>query len=88
VYLRHLVNADRMIRALRERLERSPRDAWLCWYGDHVPILPAVYDATGYTDGRTDYFIWGKRREPGTSPTEIGIEELGVALLRHAGLLD
>ncbi|HUF79852.1 MAG TPA: LTA synthase family protein, partial [Burkholderiales bacterium] len=62
VYLRHLVNADRMIGALRERLEQSPRDGWLCWYGDHVPILQKVYDATQYKDGRTDYFIWGKGR--------------------------
>ena len=88
VYLRHLANADRMIRALRERLERSPRDGWLAWYGDHVPILPAVYDATGYADGRTDYFIWGKGRSPGAgAPVELGIEELGAALLEHAGLL-
>jgi hypothetical protein len=88
VYLRHLANADRMIRALRSRLERSPRDAWLAWYGDHVPILPGVYDATGYADGRTDYFIWGKGRGPAPGvPVELRIEELGAALLEHAGLL-
>ena len=87
VYLRHLANADRMIRALRERLERSQRDAWLCWYGDHVPILPKVYEATGYADGRSDYFIWGKGRAPGRASVEIPIEELGTALLEHAGLL-
>lgn len=88
VYLRHLANADRMIRALRERFERSPRDGWLAWYGDHVPILPTVYDATGYADGRTDYFIWGKGRGPAAgAPVELGIEELGAALLEHAGLL-
>jgi hypothetical protein len=87
VYLRHLANADGMIRALRERLERSGRDAWLCWYGDHVPILPKVYDATGWSDGRSDYFIWGKGREAGGAPIEIGIEELGIRLLEHARLL-
>jgi len=66
VYLRHLVNADRMANALCEHLQRSPHDAWLCWYGDHVPILQKVYDATGFSDGRTDYFIWarGGRRKP------------------------
>jgi hypothetical protein len=89
VYLRHLVNADRMMRALRERLQRSPRDGWLCWYGDHVPILPRVYDATGYSDGRTDYFIWGKGRAPAAgTPVEIPVETLGAALLEHAGLLE
>ena len=88
VYLRHLANADAMIRALRERLEQSPRDGWLCWYGDHVPILQKVYDATGYADGRTDYFIWGKGRAPGTdSPRDLRVEDLAGALLARAGLL-
>jgi hypothetical protein len=88
VYLRHLANADRMVRLLRERLERSTHDAWLAWYGDHVPILPKVYAQTGFADGRTDYFIWGKGRPPGgPAPVELGVEELGVALLEHAGLL-
>src|SRR5687768_18255404 len=46
---------------------------------DHVPILPAVYDATGYTDGRTDYFIWGKGRSSAAgAPVELRIEELGT----------
>lgn len=88
IYLRHLVNADRMAHTLREHLERSARDAWLCWYGDHVPILQKVYDATGFADGRTDYFIWGKGRsaEAG-SPRDLRAEELGAALLERAGLL-
>jgi hypothetical protein len=89
IYLRHLANADRMVSELRAHLERSPRDAWLCWYGDHVPILQKVYDATGFTDGRTDYFIWGKGRAPEAgSPRDLRVEELGALLLRHAGLLE
>jgi phosphoglycerol transferase MdoB-like AlkP superfamily enzyme len=88
VYLRHLANADRMVRALRERLERSPRAALLCWYGDHVPILPQVYEATGFADARTDYFIWSKDRPPAAASADIGVEELGAALLAHAGLLE
>ncbi|MNC90728.1 hypothetical protein D3C83_68610 [compost metagenome] len=77
-----------MAHTLREHLERSARDAWLCWYGDHVPILQKVYDATGFADGRTDYFIWGKGRsaEAG-SPRDLRAEELGAALLERAGLL-
>jgi hypothetical protein len=88
VYLRHLANADRMMRVLQERLTEAPQDAWLCWYGDHVPILPKVYDATGYPDGRTDYFIWGKGRAPlGAAPRDLRVEELGMLLLEQAGLL-
>ncbi len=88
VYLKHLGNADRMIGMLRERLERSVHDAWLCWYGDHVPILADVYEATGFTDGRTDYVIWGKGRGPeAAAPRNLKVEDLGVVFLEQAGLL-
>jgi phosphoglycerol transferase MdoB-like AlkP superfamily enzyme len=88
VYLRHLANADRMMRVLQEHLTRSPHDGWLCWYGDHVPILPRVYETAGYPDGRTDYFIWGKGRTANPAAArDLRAEELGVLLLEQAGLL-
>jgi phosphoglycerol transferase MdoB-like AlkP superfamily enzyme len=88
IYLRHLGNADRMIRVLWDHLKASPRDAWFCWYGDHVPILPKVYEATGYADGRTDYFVWGKGRVPAAAARQdLKVEQLGALLLQHAGLL-
>jgi phosphoglycerol transferase MdoB-like AlkP superfamily enzyme len=88
VYLRHLENAGRMIRVLREHLGRAPRDGWLCWYGDHVPILPGVYAATGFADGRTDYFVWGRSASrDAAAPRDLKVHELGVLLLERAGLL-
>jgi hypothetical protein len=88
VYLKHLGNADRMIGMLRSRLELSPRDAWLCWYGDHVPVLSNVYQATSFEDGRTDYFIWGKKHVPRTAQVRhLKVEDLGVVFLEEAGLL-
>lgn len=30
----------------------------LLWYGDHVPVMPAVYEKIGLPDGQTDYFLW------------------------------
>jgi hypothetical protein len=87
VYVRHLVNAGAMMQQLRGYLEQNARDAWLCWYGDHVPILPSVYEQTGFADGRTDYFIWGKSTpiQP-TSPSEMHVKDLASTLLRHAGM--
>ena len=88
VYLRHLSNADRMIRMLREYLEQLPAGGWLCWYGDHVPIMPNVYQARDFSDGRTDYFIWGKGRNPEiTMPADLRVEDLGGLLLEKAGLV-
>lgn len=86
VYLRHIGNADHMIGTLRAGLEETPRDALLCWYGDHVPIMPRIYRRTAFDDGRTDYFIWRKGGPLAPTRTlELGIETLGAALLDHAG---
>ncbi|MGH8744195.1 MAG: LTA synthase family protein, partial [Burkholderiales bacterium] len=88
VYLRHLSNADQMIRMLRERLEQLPTGGWLGWYGDHVPIMSNVYEARDFSDGRTDYFIWGKGKEPGISaPADLKVEDLGGLLLEKTGLM-
>lgn len=88
VYLRHLANADRMMRRLGGHLDRLGADSLLCWYGDHVPILPSVYDQSGFPDGMTEYFIWQARRAPGIpAVADLRVEALGSTLLRHAGLM-
>lgn len=65
VYLRHLRNADKMIGRLCQSLADSEsaggRPGSLCWYGDHVPIMPAVYRTLGYPDQDTSYFFWDSR---------------------------
>lgn len=61
IYLRHLRNADRMMSRLRALLEDSPVATTLCWFGDHVPIMPAVYERFGAPDADVDFFIWNNR---------------------------
>lgn len=65
VYLRHLRNADQMIERLCKRLAKSAaaggRPGSLCWYGDHVPIMPAVYSCLGHPEQDTSYLIWDSR---------------------------
>lgn len=58
IYLRHLRNANRMIGRLRGALEQWHRPASLCWYGDHVPIMPDVYKAFGMPSGTVPYACW------------------------------
>ncbi|HYA20621.1 MAG TPA: hypothetical protein VEG25_08260 [Burkholderiales bacterium] len=63
-----------MKRILRERLEQLPTGDWLCWYGDHVPIMSNVYEARDFSDGRTDYFIWGIGKTPEmTFPADLRV---------------
>ncbi|MNK83255.1 Lipoteichoic acid synthase [compost metagenome] len=75
-YLRHLSNADRMLGRLREYLLARPTPTGLCFFGDHVPILPDVYAALGAPDGDTDYFIWSNKSPTLNAPRPMGVEQL------------
>jgi sulfatase-like protein len=87
VYLRHIRNAGRMMSTLRDGLSAQSRPGVLGWYGDHVPILPAVYARTGFSDARTDYFIWGSPA-PAHAPTrsDANAADLAEAVLQAADL--
>lgn len=82
IYLRHLSNADQMLDTLRQQLTARPNGGLLCWYGDHVPIMPATYARLGEPDGTTDYLIWSTRQTTqGSPPRHRSVDQLGVALL-------
>lgn len=83
VYLRHIRNAGAMQRKLCEAMQSLEREAWLCWYGDHVPILPKVYAQTAFADGRSDYFIWCSRQASISGEQEVDLADLGEHLLRN-----
>jgi hypothetical protein len=88
IYLRHLSNADRMVGILRDRLDALPGFGWLCWYGDHVPIMPKVYGAMSTPDGQTDYLIWGKGGNSGKGARlDLQVEDLSYLLLQKMGLV-
>lgn len=57
-YVRHIANADRLMHDLSTAMNASSRPVGLCIFGDHVPIMPAVYAALGEPDGTTDYLYW------------------------------
>lgn len=57
-YMRHLRHADQMLRLLREELGRASFPASLCFYGDHVPIMPATYKVLRAPAGNVPYLCW------------------------------
>ncbi|WP_423378381.1 LTA synthase family protein [Burkholderia sp. LMG 32019] len=80
-YLRHIENADAMIGRLLDHLRVSDRETVVCFYGDHVPALPHVFQKLGVSPQQSDYFIW---RNYGTVAPEcrhLAAEGLGAALL-------
>jgi phosphoglycerol transferase MdoB-like AlkP superfamily enzyme len=88
IYLRHLRNADQMMGALRTTLQRCGRRAELCWYGDHVPIMPRVYEAFGMPSGEVDYLLWSSLgRNLDAVPEDVTASALARKWLGQAGLL-
>ncbi len=87
IYLRHVRNADRMMHALRTTLQACSRRAELCWYGDHVPIMPRVYEVLGTPSGEVDYFLWSSRLKREDQPARnTAASALANLWLRQAGL--
>lgn len=87
IYLRHLRNADRMIVKLRQVLDRCERTASLCWFGDHVPIMPSVYETFGAPNGEVEYVIWSSRNLNGSQERELYAHGLAVDWLRAVGVI-
>jgi len=87
IYLRHLSNADRMIAQLRQTLERCDHPASLCWFGDHVPIMRAVYDTFGAPKGDVEYIIWANWKAGRLEMRDIAAQELSPDWLRVAGVI-
>ena len=92
VYARHIANTDRMLQQLKARLEKHERSASLAVFGDHVPIMPAVYAQMGEPEGSTDFFIWSNpparthrsQPRPASASCTLQSHELAQALLAHA----
>jgi hypothetical protein len=72
-YLRHVVNAGKMAKILCDTLQQSLRPGLLCWYGDHLPILPELYQAEQFDSHRTDYLIWASAQQ------QSGLQQQAVA---------
>lgn len=87
VYLRHIRNADRMVSALRECLQGCGAPAGLCWYGDHVPIMPTVYETLGEPGGAVEYAFWSNGAARPPDRRDIPAHELALNWLRAMGIV-
>lgn len=87
IYLRHLRNADRMILKLRQTLDRCERPASLCWFGDHVPIMPGVYENFGAPGGLVEYVCWSNRKAGCTEERELHAHDLALGWLAATGVV-
>ena len=81
-YVRHIANADRMLGMLHKSLSDSARTTSLCFFGDHVPILPDVYNALGAPDGDTEYFIWSNRAQAKRGSQSLAVDKLAYTFIK------
>lgn len=86
IYLRHLRNADQMAAKLRRVLTECDEPASLCWFGDHVPIMPAVYETFAPPDGEVEYVIWDNRNRQQSRQVDLAASELAISWLGTTGL--
>jgi len=87
VYLRHVRNADAMIGMLAAGADACVRPMELCWYGDHVPIMPKVYEALGTPCGDVEYVLWSSGCGGAATRQDVGVDRLAMTWLDSAGLL-
>ncbi len=87
IYLRHLRNADLMIAELRSKLEQCKQPASLCWFGDHVPIMPTVYATFGVPSGEVEYCVWNNRKMGPREVRDISAQKLPLDWLRFTGII-
>ncbi len=89
VYLRHLKNADRMIQQLTSAYRESQTPTTLCFYGDHIPSMPKIYQALAYEDRDSDYFIWNNQSPSKSSEQQnIAVANLAETLLEQTGNIE
>lgn len=91
VYLRHLKNADHMIGLLRENFDANSYPVSLCWYGDHIPIMPRAYATFGEPEGTVPYALWNNKalareRKTTNRTMRLSAHELAEHWLGCAGL--
>lgn len=85
-YARHLRNADAMFGTLIQTLKSRRRSSVMCIFGDHVPIMPSVYQKLGQPDGFTNYVIWNSEKIGESADRVTEVSTLGRQYLAAAGL--
>lgn len=88
VYAEHLHHADLMLGKLHAAFLSRDYPVSLCFYGDHVPIMPLTYSALGLPEGVTPYFCWRNYNLSSHGDRKlIKADELSIAWLKGTGLV-
>lgn len=81
IYLAHLHHADLMLGRIHKEFSGMSHPVSLCFYGDHVPIMPCTYKILGYPKGHTPYFCWNNYAHASAAPVNMPVYDLAQAWL-------
>jgi hypothetical protein len=72
-----------MLEIVIQHLKQNSKPSTLCFYGDHVPSMPDIYEELDYKNPDTNYFIWYSYKKPTKQNNNktIDIAELAKDLL-------
>lgn len=81
IYLRHIRNTGLMLDKLKKEWESRNRGVSLCFYGDHVPIMPNTWKTLHTPPGHVPYFCWSNRSWADPEPCLLTCNQLASAWL-------
>lgn len=86
-YVRSLEHAVEMVAEVADACQGAI-DASICFYGDHVPIMPNCYKVLGEPRGETPYFCWSSDRSKREEKSlDMPLHELAIAWLKGMDLI-
>ena len=81
IYLRHVRNGGKMLAKLHKFWSSFRMPVSLCFYGDHVPIMPQVWSKLGQPKGDVPYFCWSNKKSADSCETLLASSHLSAAWL-------
>lgn len=81
IYLRHLEHANQMLGLLHEAWVNFDERISLCFYGDHVPIMPVCYSHFSYPSGLVPWFCWDNYKKNKGKTINISSSQLALTWL-------
>lgn len=79
IYLRHARNTGLMLARLGMEWRRRNLGVSLCFYGDHVPIMPNTWQTLHAPPGHVPYFCWSNRTYADPCPCMLACSQLSSA---------
>lgn len=86
IYLRHLQHANQMLGLLHKAWNIFDERISLCFYGDHVPIMPVCYTHFGYPSGLVPWFCWNNYKTGNRKTININSGQLALTWLKGLNL--